>query len=221
MKKILCQAVCAVFCVMLSPIVAKAQKSKTIELGAEISVQKNFNGGFNVGLESEVHSCRDFSMLEHYCMALHGGYAINSWLQAEAGYRFVNLNAEDRSSFAYQNSVAMHRLFAGLEGSVKTSNLTLSLRERYEFTIDPAKNVLRSRLKAGYDFTDHFAAFASFESLNNMTHYFRLSQTFTRIGFEWKVTDNHSIVLSGGYNGQDFLEEECGGRVELGYELTF
>ncbi len=207
----------------LLPLSAYAEEEgNKVGFALEVGVNKELPKGFEVGLFGEVHTCQTFNVLEHYCFIAHGGYEILPWLHTEVGYQFLHINnAEDREDMPLGWSIK-HRVFAGLEGGYGVKGFSFAIRERYDFTTNPFSHVLRSRLNLEYEFQKApIGIFANAELLNEMTQKFRIGQVFYRLGMEWHVNDLHTLELTAGYNAKDFLEEERGFLVELGYEFEF
>lgn len=199
-----------------------AGEEKTVGFGFEIGVNKELPKNFDLGLFAELHTNQTFTPLEHYCIILHTGYSPISWLHIDIGYQFMDINnAENRASLPL-GWIKSHRAFGGLEGTYKNKGFSISLRERYDFTSNFRNHDIRSRLALGYEFPKvPIGIGVSYEIINDLQDKFKPKQMFYRIGVEYTIKEQHTLELSGGFNGYDFQEEESGHLIELGYEFSF
>ena len=91
--------------------------------------------------------------MDRWSIGLGAGYKMTKWLKASAGYTLLNSNNREKISYKASGDYnnwrpsywgVKHRVYGSLTGSYKfPNNLSLSLRERWQYTYRPEKTVER------------------------------------------------------------------------------
>ena len=93
------------------------------------------------------HDNYQYQRLECWYLRTMFGWKINSWLKADVAYDFMQ-----------EPGFVTHRAVADIQGTLKSGNFKVSIRERYIHSWSPEinkrSNVLRSRLKVQYAIPD-------------------------------------------------------------------
>lgn len=127
--------------ILLAGCCASAQS----DAGSWINFQLNKKLGNAYGFARIEHrSNEDFSNTECYFAVLGGGYNLTKWLKADANYEYWHINGVgDR-----------HKAVVTANGTLKRSELSVTLREKLELSFNPDNGscapTLRSRLRAQY-----------------------------------------------------------------------
>lgn len=114
-------------------------------LWSSINVEKKINARWDIGAETELRLRDNASQVDRWSAGLDVSYKISKWLKLSAGYSFLNDNKYKVSS---KQKVAdyygqRHRVNLSLTGSHDFGRLSISLRERWQYTYRPAKSVWR------------------------------------------------------------------------------
>lgn len=218
------------------------------ELGAERKISRNWN----IGAETELRTRNNSRTLDRWSMGINAEYKLFKGLKVSAGYNFLYDNNVEEFDFKKDGLRpnkwtpsywgVRHRFSVALTGSTTLGRLGISLRERWQYTYRPevngkkydfdnetwtfikgkGKNVLRSRLKLGYDFPhwklDPIAGFEIFNDKNG------IQKTRYQIGTEYKYQKHH--VFSLGYYFQNVNENDDDGDlnshiISVGYKYKF
>ena len=136
MKKIV-----ASFCLLLSLILSASADDG----GAWLNVQLNKNWQKPYAFARlEFRSNNSFGSTEAVFTSVGGGYKFNDWFKADLSYEYWCINPQ----FHY------HKAVLSGTGTMVRDGLSLSIREKLEFAVNPENRVssftLRSRLKAQY-----------------------------------------------------------------------
>jgi long-subunit fatty acid transport protein len=129
------------------------------ELGAE----KKLSQKWSMGLEGEFRTRNNTKTADRWSAGINAEYKITKGLKAAAGYMFLyDNNAEE---LTWKNSLpnkwtpsywgSRHRLFLQLSGSIKTGNLSFSLRERWQYTYRPEAQDKKYNFKWNEDANDN------------------------------------------------------------------
>lgn len=153
--------------------------AQTLLGGAEVS--KKFVSGINLSASVEYRTSDWFDHSDQWSAGLSASYKPLKPLRVAAGYEFIQSHQFSGADAWWVNK---HRVSVGVTGQWKPlAHLTLSLRERYQYTYRPettvglsdgvsnrtvsskSKHVLRSRLQAEYKPYKkcRFTPYASFE----------------------------------------------------------
>lgn len=138
---------------LLTAFAAVTQSHAQTESGmiVGLEVEKKLNKRIEVGLEADYRSRNDFKTTDRWSVGLNANYKLTKWLKADAGYTYLNSNFREKitsgtSKTKWRPSYwgARHRFHASLAADYKVwSNLRISLRERWQYTYRPEKEVDR------------------------------------------------------------------------------
>lgn len=129
---------------------AQAQ-SDDFGIWTEASIEKKLSKKLTLDAEAELRTRDDgFGELDRWSIGVGATYKLTDWLKASVGYSFLN----DNNHRVYKDSTLYadywgqrHRLNVSLTASQQFGNLTVSLRERWQYTYRPEKTVERYGLK--------------------------------------------------------------------------
>ena len=231
------------------PLSAVADDSGLIlNAGAE----KKINKKFTVGTELEFRTRNNWRTADRVALSVDGQYKLLPWLKGGVGYVLLIDNNPEKINYHedgdYNNWrpsywATRHRFTASLTASYTyKKRLTVSLRERYQYTYRPAhtttrydfdntcwedtevkskhKSLLRSRLKVEYDIRHcPVDPFASVEFYNSL----RLDKTRLQLGADYKIKKKHTLSLFYRYQivNDDEDSETNIHMVGLGYSFKF
>ncbi len=220
------------------------------ELGAE----KKLSRQWSMGAEAELRTRNNTRTLDRWSLGLSAEYKIMKGLKASAGYTLLSDN--NTEELTYKNSSnnvspnkwipsywgLRHRFNLSLAGSMDWGRLSLSLRERWQYTYRPeaegkkydfdlgewtsvkgkGKNVLRSRLQASYDFPRW--KFDPTASVEMFTAKGGTQKMRYQIGVDYKYQKRHVFSLT--YRYQDVFDdtddnEKNSHLIGLGYKFKF
>lgn len=93
-------------------------------------------------LPAEHRSFEKLAATQSWFLAAAGGYRFLPWLVADIGYEYWQIGGNP-----------FHKAVTAVTGTLRSGNLSTSLRERYEFCFNnPNHSTLRTRLKVQYSF---------------------------------------------------------------------
>lgn len=149
-----------------------------------VSAEKKLGSRWSIELEGELRTHDSAKAIDRWSVGIDAEYKVTRWLKAGAGYVLLRDHHQEASipsvASAEAHSIWLpsywgdrHRVFASLAGDVTLGRLSISLRERWQYTYQPAyfirrynpenmvwgetevygkaKHVLRSRLQLAYD----------------------------------------------------------------------
>ena len=97
-----------------------------------------------VGFRAEYRDCNGFSATERWYVRPFVGYRFTPWLKGEVMYDFMRKPGD----------IQIHQGLVGLTATLRSGPLSVSLRERYQYsynaTAGTARNYIRSYLKTAY-----------------------------------------------------------------------
>lgn len=139
---------------LLTTIAAQAQSEGGLLLSGEVS--KKIDRKWTLGMEADFRTRHDFKTVDRWSIGLAADYKLTKWLKADAGYSLLDYNMREKVEH-YTSSKGnakvhwrpsywgfKHRFHASLTASHKFScGLKLSLRERWQYTYRPSKEVTR------------------------------------------------------------------------------
>jgi long-subunit fatty acid transport protein len=200
----------------------------------EIGAEKKLSRQWSLGGEAEFRTRNNMRTADRWSVSLNAEYKFGKHLKASGGYTLMaDNNAEEldlKSDGMTPNKWTpsywglRHRFNLSLQGSIKWQRLSLSLRERWQYTYRPeaedkrydidndvwtnrkgkGKNVLRSRLEAGYDIPNwKFDPYVNAEMFNDKSGISKMRYT---IGIEYKWQKKHVFGLS--YKYQNVTHDE-------------
>lgn len=97
-----------------------------------------------VGFRAEYRDCNNFSATERWYLRPIVGYRFTPWLKGELMYDFMRKAGD----------IQIHQAIAGITATLKSGPLSVSVRERFQYsynaTAGTSRNYLRSHLKTAY-----------------------------------------------------------------------
>ena len=133
------------------------------DFGTILSVEadKKITKKFSVGMEAEMRTRNNAETIDRWSAGVQAGYKLLPWLKATAGYTLLYDNNEKYSYYDTDDDLVKkdigvkagdlkrsseywgmrHRFNVALTGSYKIERLTLSLRERWQYTYRPERTV--------------------------------------------------------------------------------
>lgn len=137
---------------------ASAQDDSELGMWLSAAGQKKINKQWNVTAEAEYRLRENLGSTDRWTVSLGTAYKPVKWLKLDAGYKFMRVLNDDKSTMktdgvslyrwapAYWNT--RHRLWASATATLPLGRLDLSLRERWQYTYRPSTTYER------YDFDD-------------------------------------------------------------------
>ena len=217
----------------------------------ELAAEKKLAPWVSIGAESELRTRNNTRTADRWSAGVYAEFKIIKGLKASAGYNFLYDNNQEEVSLKSDNVRikkwmpsywgVRHRVNVSLTGSFNLGRLSISLRERWQFTHRPSvsdkkydvdemtwspvniknKHILRSRLQLSYDFPHwKFDPFANVELFNGWP----LEKVRYQVGVEYKLKKKHTFQLT--YRYQDIRDNEADGEsdrhlVGLSYKFKF
>lgn len=187
--------------------------AQTLLGGAEFSAK--LPAKLSVGAGVEYRSTNWFDNTDQWSVDASVGYKPLKFLKFSAGYKFIqaqNLAGETRKGKLYGDYWdAKHRVSISATGSLKLWKLTLSLRERYQYTLRPmhvipfldpedgnrtinkkSSHILRSRLQLSFKpkKKSRWEPYVSFELYSMLRDVNHTEDTFSGAKFydKWRLT---------------------------------
>jgi len=145
---------------LLLLFMAPAEAQDDFGVWSEVNVEKKINSRWDIGASAELRMRDDASEVDRWSAGIDVSYKVAKWLKASAGYSFLNDNIYKVST---KQKVAdyygqRHRFNVSLTGSQDFGRLSISLRERWQYTFRPEKSVWRY-YAAGHTFAGQNADF--------------------------------------------------------------
>ena len=219
--------------ILTAALPATAQSEGGLLLSAE--AEKKIDKKLSVSLEADMRTRNNFKTMDRWSLDLGASYKLTKWLKADAGYVLLNQNNHEKINYktsgAYDNWRPSywglkHRVYASLTGSYKIGDIKLSLRERWQYTYRPSKNVqrwdfddetwedkvrsgkgknqLRSRFEIAYDKKRAlFTPYASVELYNS----WGIEKVRYTVGTDIRLNKQHSLTAF--YRFQDIRNADA------------
>lgn len=130
---------------LLLLFMAPAEAQDDFGVWSEVNVEKKINSRWDIGASAELRMRDDASEVDRWSAGIDVSYKVAKWLKASAGYSFLNDNIYKVST---KQKVAdyygqRHRFNISLTGSQDFGRLSVTLRERWQYTYRPEKSVWR------------------------------------------------------------------------------
>ncbi len=113
----------------------------------EASIEKKLSKKLSLDAEVELRTRDDgFGELDRWSAGIGATYKLTDWLKASVGYAYLNDNnhkLNDKQTKYADYWGQRHRLNVSLTASKEFGDITLSLRERWQYTYRPEKTVQR------------------------------------------------------------------------------
>ena len=141
---------------------AKAQ-SDDFGVWCDANVEKKIDNRWSAGAGVEFRMRDDASEADRWSFGVDISYKITDWLKASAGYTLLDdhrhkVNTSGRKYADYWGE--RHRVNLSLTGSYSIGDLSMSLRERWQYTYRPEKTVNRYWNYTDEDDDRYYGAFA-------------------------------------------------------------
>lgn len=127
-------------------------QSDDFGIWTEANVEKKVNKQLTIDGGIEMRTRDDVGEVDRWSAGIGATYKLTEWLKASAGYTFLYDNNEkwnDSGTKVARYWGERHRFNIGLTASYSFGNLSLSLRERWQYTYRPEKTVDRERVSTG------------------------------------------------------------------------
>ncbi len=199
--------------VILISCVASAASAQALWTSAQMKAK--VCRGLKAEAGVEFRTSDKLEQAERWALSAGADYKVAKWLKAQALYTYIRQQTElevtKKGNIIPPYWINKHRLSASLTGSLKLGKVTLSLRERYQFTHRPEtllpkfsstgkqkedevleaknKSVLRSRLMAEWRVNKHWEPFASAEVYNGWS----LQKSRWTLGTTYNICKRHSV----------------------------
>lgn len=114
-------------------------------LWSSINVEKKINARWDIDAETELRLRDNASQVDRWSAGLDVSYKISNWLKASAGYSLLcdnNYKVSSKQKVADYYGLR-HRFNISLTGSQYFGRLSVTLRERWQYTYRPEKSVWR------------------------------------------------------------------------------
>jgi len=233
----------------ICPTTARAD-SDDMGLCLTAGASHKLNKRWSVGGEVEFRSRNDFKTADRISVGVNAGYKLMKGLKASAGYSLLVDNNMEHITFnddySYNNWRpsywgVRHRFNVSLTGSIDIQRVSISLRERWQYTYRPhkmtdnfdfdealwetvevrgkGKNVLRSKLQVDWNIPHcKFDPFASVEFYNA----WELEKTKLTVGVDYNINKTHYFEAFYRYQkpNEDDDDNEINSHI-IGLSYTF
>ena len=118
----------------------------------ELNVEKKLTNRIGLELFGENRSRNSHETVDRWSVGLGASYKLTNWLKASADYTYLydhNEKWNDKQTKVANFWGSRHRFNVALTGSVDFGNLSVSLRERWQYTYRPEKTVERTKVSNG------------------------------------------------------------------------
>ena len=118
----------------------------------EANVEKKISRNLSVDVGVEMRTRNHVKTVDRWSGSLGASYKLTDWLKASADYTLLYDNNEkwnDKQTKVANFWGTRHRFNVALTGSVDFGNLSVSLRERWQYTYRPEKTVERTKVSNG------------------------------------------------------------------------
>ncbi len=136
---------------LLTTVEVKAE-GDDFGLWAEVNVEKKISRNLSVDGGVELRTRDHVKTVDRWSGSIGASYKLTDWLKASAGYTLLYDNNEkwnDKQTKVANFWGTRHRFNVSLTGSVDFGNLSVSLRERWQYTYRPEKTVERTKVSKG------------------------------------------------------------------------
>jgi len=243
-------ALALALCALIAPPSALADDDVGLQVSAGVS--HKLNKKWSVGGDVEFRSRNNLRTADRVGIGVSGGYKLTKWLKASAGYVLLIDNNHEKLTYNTDGSYnnwrpsywgLRHRFNVSLTADYTIQRVTVSLRERWQYTYRPhkltdnfdfdealweqvevrgkGKNVLRSKLQVDWNIPHcKFDPFASVEFYNA----WRLEKTRIAVGVDYNINKTHYLEAFYRYqilDGDDDDNEVNTHIIGLGYTFKF
>ena len=141
----------ALTALLLTSVGAKAE-GDDFGIWTELNVEKKLTNRLDLELFGENRSRNSHETVDRWSVGLGASYKVTNWLKASADYTYLydhNEKWNDKQTKVANFWGTRHRFNVALTGSVDFGNLSVSLRERWQYTYRPQKTVERTKVSNG------------------------------------------------------------------------
>ena len=208
----------------------------------DVGLEKRLAKNLDLELELENRSRDNHEQVDRWSGSIGASYKLTDWLKASAGYTYLydhNEKWNDKQTKVANFWGTRHRFNVSLTGSLDFGNLSVSLRERWQYTYRPektvertkvsngkvedktyngkGKNVWRNRLQAKYKLNNLFRPYANVETyLSNGWDKIRYA-----VGTELRLNKQHAFDIKYMYQHPLGQDDTDGNRHILGLGYTY
>ena len=209
----------------------------------EANVEKKVSRNLSIDAGVEMRTRDHVKTVDRWSGSIGASYKLTDWLKASADYTFLYDNNEkwnDKQTKVASFWGVRHRFNVSLTGSVDFGNLSVSLRERWQYTYRPektvertkvsngkvedktyngkGKNVWRNRLQLKYKLTSLWRPYVNGETYvaGSGLEKYRLSA-----GTEIRLSKKHSFDVKYLFQKSCSDDDDEGSRHILGFGYTF
>lgn len=219
-------------------------------LWGSVGLEKKLCKGLDMSFEGEFRSRNNVRTVERWSASAGLSYKLTNWLKASTDYLFLhNYNSMEvtgKGNYIPEYWQSRHRVNFSLTGKYEVVNrLTVSLRERWQYTYRPEQSVekykgttgdrmddevikgkgkhnLRSRLQLEYDIPKcKFTPHVSCELTHHLYKGFYYEKTRWIVGADWKINKQHGLDFYYLYQNQADEEELDGHVIGVKYAFKF
>lgn len=131
---------------LLMVVPSAAQEDNDFGIWGEVGVEKKLDSRWGVGADVEFRSCDNLKEADRWSFGADVNYNITDWLKASAGYTLLDnhcrkLNGSGRKVSDYWGM--LHRFNVSFTGTCSFGDVSLSLRERWQYTYRPEQTADR------------------------------------------------------------------------------
>ena len=137
--------------VLLASVEVKAE-GDDFGIWTEVGVEKKISKKLSLDGGVEMRTRDNVKTVDRWSGSVGASYKLTDWLKASAGYTFLYDNNEkwnDKQTKVANYWGVRHRFNVSLTGSYSFGNLSVSLRERWQYTYRPEKTVERTKVSNG------------------------------------------------------------------------
>ena len=227
---------------LLASVEVKAE-GDDFGIWTEVGVEKKITKKLSLEGGLELRTRDNVKTVDRWSGSLGASYKLTDWLKASADYTLLYDNNEkwnDKQTKVANYWGVRHRFNVALTGSVDFGNLSVSLRERWQYTYRPektvertkvsngnvedktyngkGKNVWRNRLQLKYKVTSMWRPYVNGETYvaGSGLEKYRLSA-----GTEIRLSKKHSFDVKYMFQKSCSDDEDEGNRHILGVGYTF
>jgi len=227
---------------MMATTQIKAQ-SDDFGMWYEVTLDKKINKSLSADLTLEHRSRDSHRETDRWSGDLGIEYKLMDWLKVSAGYAFLYDNNEkwnEKHTKVAKYWGERHRFNAGLTASCDVGDLSISLRERWQYTYRPektvdrervsdgaidektyngkGKNIWRNRLQLKYKLTKTWRPYANGESFVGGAG---LDKLRFAVGTEIRMSKRHSFDVKYIFQKACDDDDEEGNRHVIGFGYTY
>ena len=136
---------------LLASVEVKAE-GDDFGIWSEVDVEKKISKKMSLEGDLELRTRDNVKTVDRWSGSVGASYKLTDWLKASAGYTLLYDNNEkwnDKQTKVAKFWGVRHRFNVSLTGSVDFGNLSVSLRERWQYTYRPEKTVERTKVSNG------------------------------------------------------------------------